>query len=300
MGEGSMELTERTLKLKIYDFLDLVGLPLRPMDEDHNDWYLKEFGSKARVMLADAVDERDPVQYEMIWQTEESMRRFFWPLSAPTLLSLPYLMDLEYVKGRVIDVGSGMGFAACFMAWLNPNADVLAVEGSENGTIRGMELARKAGVTNIKFQCAYLNELESDPEFDLVTSFLTAHEIGSLGNLHAIYGHAAHSDEFAGINLEKYQDEYAKFVSGLLKSDGKLFSVERLGSMSEQCAWVGGLRNAGLFVDLGKSRFVYPYVRSWGHRERLPVFVGSRQETELSSDGFLGWYNKHPFGEDVE
>ena len=52
-----MELTERTLKLKIYDFLDLVGLPLRPMDEDHNDWYLKEFGSKARVMLADAVDE---------------------------------------------------------------------------------------------------------------------------------------------------------------------------------------------------------------------------------------------------
>jgi SAM-dependent methyltransferase len=300
MGEGSMELTERTLKLKIYDFLDLVGLPLRPMEEDHNDWYLKEFGSKARVMLADAVDERDPVQYEMIWQTEESMRRFFWPLSGPTLLSLPYLIDLEYVKGRVIDVGSGMGFAACFMAWLNPNAEVLAVEGSENGTIRGMELARKAGITNIKFQCAYLNELESDPEFDLVTSFLTAHEIGSLGNLHAIYGHDAHSDEFAAINLEKYQDGYANFVSGLLKSDGKMFSLERLGHMAEQCAWVGGLRNAGLFVDLEKSRFVYPYNESWGHRERLPIFVGSRQETELSFDGFESWHNQHPFGGDVE
>jgi 16S rRNA G527 N7-methylase RsmG len=295
-----MELTERTLKLKIYDFLDLVGLPLRPMDEDHNDWYLKEFGSKARVMLADAVDERDPVQYEMIWQTEESMRRFFWPLSAPTLLSLPYLMDLEYVKGRVIDVGSGMGFAACFMAWLNPDADVLAVEGSENGTIRGMELARKAGITNIKFQCAYLNELESDPEFDLVTSFLTAHEIGSLGNLHAIYGHAAHSDEFAAINHEKYQDDYAKFVSGLLKSNGKVFSVERLGHMADQCAWVGGLRNAGLFVDLEKSRFVYPYNEGWGRRERLPIFVFSKLRSSYSFAGFRNWYESHPQGSRAE
>ena len=133
-----------------------------------------------------------------------------------------------------------------------------------------------------------------------MTSFLTAQEIGSLGNLHAIYGHAAHSDEFAVINLEKYQDEYARFVSGLLKSDGKVFSVERLGGMAEQCAWVGGLRNAGLFVELEKSRFVYPYIKSWGNRERLPIFVGSRQETELSFDGFERWYEKHPFGGDVD
>jgi hypothetical protein len=133
-----------------------------------------------------------------------------------------------------------------------------------------------------------------------VTSFLTVHEIGSLGNLHAIYGHDAHSDEFAAINLEKYQDDYAKFTSGLLKEDGNVFSVERLGDMADQCAWVGGLRNAGLFVDLEKSRFVYPYNKSWGRRERLPIFVGSRQETELSAEGFERWYEKHPSGADVE
>ncbi len=63
-----MELTERTLKLEMYDFLELVGLPLRPMEEDHNDWFLKEFGLEQRTMLAHAVDEQDPVQYEMIWQ----------------------------------------------------------------------------------------------------------------------------------------------------------------------------------------------------------------------------------------
>ena len=108
------------------------------------------------------------------------------------------------------------------------------------------------------------------------------------------------TDEFAAINLEKYQDDYAKFVSGLLRSDGKVFSVERLGHMADQCAWVGGLRNAGLFVDLEKSRFVYPYNESWGHRERLPIFVGSRQEAELSADGFERWYEKHPYGAYVE
>jgi 16S rRNA G527 N7-methylase RsmG len=295
-----MELTERTLKLEIYDFLELVGLPLRPMEEDENDWFLEEFGWEQREMLADAVDNQDPVQYELIWQTEESMRRFFWPLSASTLLSLPYLIEQDIVKGTVADLGAGMGFAACFMAWKYPNARVLAVEATENGITRAKELAMRAGVTNIKFLHGSVEEFDPDPDFDLVTSFLTVHEIGSLGSLHAIYGHDTHSDEFAAINLEKYQDDYAKFVNGLLKSDGKVFSVERLGHMADQCAWVGGLRNAGLFVDLEKSRFVYPYNESWGRRERLPIFVGSRQETELSVDGFERWYNHHPFGEDVD
>ena len=295
-----MELTEKTLTLEIYDFLDLVELPPRPMDEDENDWFLEEFGSDQREMLADAIDQQDPLQYEMIWQTEESMRRFFWPLSASTLFSLPFLIEQEIVNGSVVDLGAGMGFAACFMAWKYPDARVLAVEASENGITRAKELAGRAGVTNIKFQHGSIHEFDPDPDFDLVTSFLTVHEIGSLGNLHAIYGHDAHSDEFAAINLEKYQDDYAKFISGLLKNDGNVFSVERLGDMADQCAWVGGLRNAGLFVDLEKSRFVYPYNESWGHRERLPVFVGSRQETELSADGFERWYEKHPSGVDVE
>ena len=295
-----MELTEKTLTLEIYDFLDLVGLPPRPMDEDENDWFLEEFGWDQREMLADAIDQQDPLQYEMIWQTEESMRRFFWPLSASTLFSLPYLIEQDIVNGSVVDLGAGMGFAACFMAWKYPDARVLAVEASENGITRAKELAGRAGVTNIKFQHGSIHEFDPDPDFDLVTSFLTVHEIGSLDNLDAIYGRDAHSDEFAAINLEKYQDDYAKFVSGLLKKDGNVFSVERLGDMADQCAWVGGLRNAGLFVDLEKSRFVYPYNESWGHRERLPVFVGSRQETELSAEGFERWFNQHPFGKDVD
>ena len=62
----------------------------------------------------------------------------------------------------------------------------------------------------------------------------------------------------------------------------------------------GGLRNSGVFIDLEHSTFVYPYVDSWGHRERLPVFVDSRQETDISMDNFENWYNQYPFGPDVE
>ncbi len=68
MGQASMELTERTLKLEIYDFLELVGLPLRPMEEDENEWFLEEFGWEQRTMPAHAVNNQDPVQYELIWQ----------------------------------------------------------------------------------------------------------------------------------------------------------------------------------------------------------------------------------------
>ena len=246
------------------------------------------------------VNNQDPTQYELIWQTHESMRRFFWPLSASTLLSLPHLIERDIVRGNVVDIGSGMGFAACFMAWKWRDCHVTAVELSTNGNIRAREMAKRAGLHNITFVESALEQFHPNHEFDLVTSFLTAHEVGSLNKLHEIYGHESHSDEFARINLEKYQSVYAQFVGDLLNDEGSVFSLERLGCMAEQCAWIGGLRDSGVFVDLEHSTFVYPYVDSWGHRERLPVFVGSRQETDLSMDNFENWYNQHPFGKDVE
>ena len=113
-------------------------------------------------------------------------------------------------------------------------------------------------------------------------------------------GGGGFEDEFARINLEKYQSDYGQFVVDLLSDQGSVFSLERLGSMAEQCAWVGSLRNSGVFIDLEQSTFVYPYTASWGGRERLPVFVGSRQERDLSMMSFESWYNRHPFGRDIQ
>ena len=293
-------LTEKALTSEIAEFLSLAGLPLVDFEDDHNDWFLEEFGEDARWELGNAVDNRDPVQYELIWQTEESMKRFFWPLSAATLLSLPHLIDQDIVKGRVADLGSGMGLTSCFMAWNWPECHVTAVEITPNGNIRAKEIAERLGITNIEFIEHDLGDIEQVSKFDLVTTFLTAHELGSLNNLHELYGHASHSDEFAAINLQKYKSDYAQFVGDLLNDEGSVFSLERLGGMAEQCAWIGGLRNSGVFIDLEQSTFVYPYKASWGGRERLPVFVGSRQETDLSMDNFEEWYNQHPFGKDVE
>jgi len=295
-----MNLTERSLTFEIFDFMEFVNLPLKDYEEDDNDWFLEEFGEDARYELADAVDSQDSVQYELIWQTHESMRRFFWPLSASTLLSLPHLIEQDIVRGNVVDIGSGMGFAACFMAWKWRDCHVTAVELSTNGNIRAREMAKRAGLHNITFVESALEQFPPKHEFDLVTSFLTAHEVGSLNKLHEIYGHESHSDEFARINLEKYQSDYVQFVGDLLNDEGSIFSLERLGCMAEQCAWIGGLRNSGVFIDLEQSTFVYPYKASWGGRERLPVFVGSRQETDLSMDNFEEWYHRYPFGTAVE
>lgn len=57
MGQASMEPTGRTLKLEIYDFLDLVGLSLLLMEEVENEWFLKEFDWEQQEMLARAVNE---------------------------------------------------------------------------------------------------------------------------------------------------------------------------------------------------------------------------------------------------
>ena len=295
-----MNLTERSLTSEIFDFMELVDLPLKDYEDDPNDWFENEFGQEERYVLGDMVDYQDPTRYELIWQTHESMRRFFWPLSASTLLSLPHLIERDIVRDNVIDIGSGAGFAACFMAWKWRDCHVTAVELSTNGNIRAREMANRAGLHNITFVEKALQEFPTNHVFDLVTSFLTAHEVGSLDRLQEICGQQTHGDEFARINLEKYQSDYGQFVVDLLSDQGSVFSLERLGSMAEQCAWVGSLRNSGVFIDLEQSTFVYPYTASWGGRERLPVFVGSRQERDLSMMSFESWYNRHPFGRDVE
>ena len=293
-------LTEKALTPEIAEFLSLAGPPLVDFEGEPNDWFLEEFGEDARWELSEALSDCSPWQYELVWQTEESMKRYFWQISAATLLSLPHLIAQDIVKGRVADLGSGMGLASCFMAWNWPECHVTAIELTTNGNIRAKEIAKKLGISNIEFINEDLGDIEQVKRFDLVTTFLTAHEIGALNKLHEIYGHDSHSDKFAAINLEKYQSAYAQFVGDLLNDDGSVFSVERLGHKSEQCAWIGGLRNAGVYVDLKESTFVYPFEPSWGHRERLPVFVGSRQETDLSMESFDNWYNRHPFGKDVD
>ncbi len=57
-----MNLTERSLTFEIFDFMEIVDLPLKDYEEDNNDWFLEEFGEDARYELADAVDTQDPVQ----------------------------------------------------------------------------------------------------------------------------------------------------------------------------------------------------------------------------------------------
>ena len=293
-------LTEKALTSEIAEFLSLAGLPLVDFEGEPNDWFLEEFGEDARWELSEALSDCSPWQYELVWQTDESMKRYFWKISAATLLSLPHLIAQDIVKGRVADLGSGMGLTSCFMAWNWPECHVTAIELTTNGNIRAKEIAKKLGITNIGFINEDLGDIEQVKKFDLVTTFLTAHELGYLNNLHGIYGHDSHSDEFAAINLEKYQSAYAQFVGDLLNDDGSAFSVERLGHKSEQCAWIGGLQNAGIHIDLDQSTFVYPFNSNWGHRERLPVFVGSRRDTNLTFDHFMAWYNRHPFGRDVK
>jgi hypothetical protein len=193
-----------------------------------------------------------------------------------------------------------MGLTSCFMAWNWPGCHVTAIELTANGVLRGRQIAQRLGIKNIDFINGDMRDVELKGQYDLVTSFLTAHEIGDLEMLESIYGHQAHHDEIAAINLEKYRSGYASFISELLADDGEVFSVERLGDPSMQCAWIGALRNAGVNLDLDRSVFVYPHQWAWGRRERLPVFVASRETTNISFERFIGWYDRYPFGADVE
>ena len=48
-----MSLTERSLKFEIFDFMELVDLPLKDYEDAHNDWFENEFGEEERYALGE-------------------------------------------------------------------------------------------------------------------------------------------------------------------------------------------------------------------------------------------------------
>ena len=61
-----MNLTERSLTFEIFDFMELVDLPLKDYEDDHNDWFENEFGEEERYAIYEMVNNQDPTQYELI------------------------------------------------------------------------------------------------------------------------------------------------------------------------------------------------------------------------------------------
>jgi 2-polyprenyl-3-methyl-5-hydroxy-6-metoxy-1,4-benzoquinol methylase len=72
--------------------------------------------------------------------------------------------------GTILDAGSGSGVFSFELAKQHPRAKVLGIELEEQLVQRANEIARRAGLTNCRFEAGDVTQLDFDGEFDLVVS----------------------------------------------------------------------------------------------------------------------------------
>jgi SAM-dependent methyltransferase len=71
---------------------------------------------------------------------------------------------------RILDAGSGPGVFAFELAKRHPQAEVLGIDLERDLVERANEVARRAGLTNCRFEEGDVTRLDFDGEFDLVVS----------------------------------------------------------------------------------------------------------------------------------
>jgi SAM-dependent methyltransferase len=71
---------------------------------------------------------------------------------------------------RILDAGSGPGVFAFELAKRHPQAEVLGIDLERDLVERANEIARRAGLTNCRFEEGDVTRLDFDGEFDLVVS----------------------------------------------------------------------------------------------------------------------------------
>ncbi len=96
-------------------------------------------------------------------------------LVARWLPAVPGLVPRLETGSRVADVGCGTGTAVIIMGGAYPNSSVLGFDVSAASIATARE--RAAGLGNVRFAALDVEELPTDPPFDLITSFDVIHDL---------------------------------------------------------------------------------------------------------------------------
>lgn len=105
----------------------------------------------------------------------------------------PYPVDalgpLQLTPTRILDIGSGTGWAALEFARIWPDAEIVAVDGARALLDHAEQAAHAAGLALTTIHAQFPEDLSSLPEADLVWSAQVVHHVGDqLGALRELAG----------------------------------------------------------------------------------------------------------------
>lgn len=152
---------------------------------------------------------------------------------------MEYLLKYDrFFSGDICDIGCGNGVLTCFLALRHSDSDVTGLELSRNAVLTAKKLAERLHVGNVHFT---FSEVPCKKQCDTLFSCRTVHE-------NVAWRPLCERAKMSALSIEeqiKLHRKYAKELAVLVKPQGHLVSVERLGEDDTYAGLLGALERAG-------------------------------------------------------
>lgn len=277
------------VKETISSYVKRVGLRRYSSWEHFAKHLRRKYGADKADELLDAVGTRAEGEtvdiYPLIYDSLDLSLDFLSTRIDFNEQYLRWFIKHEIEPRRVLDLGCGNGFLTCFYARLFPDSAVLGLDNSARAIDCATELARKLGLSNVRFESADIADMsalasDSGGEYDLITAVTAFNEAVEFPTFDASRPLRPLLREYA----RNAKVEPLEHVAGLLRADtGVLVSLEQWHIARGYGWWVSALQNAGFAVDFRESGQIR-FKDLNGEPHAAPALLTHKPDVSLTAD----------------
>lgn len=276
--------------MSITEFLDSVAIAHFSSPEEF--WErLRGLPNKDSAVIARTIFEErqsglvNPLHSAFFFESIENIQ-FFHNVVSPYLNVLLQELDaIQLPPGDIMELGSGAGVVACFLAQKYPEKTVVGIDLLPEVVATAEKFAQLLGLSNVEFHQAEIAGLRLGKTFGCVLSVALREEMssgrqGSFGYFSAI-AELPHA-------LTGKSSALSQCVAQHLAADGLYVSLERCHDVASIASWVGEMQSEGISPSLEYSKML-TFTGVLTGAEKMPLLLTSRTEARIDAESLLQW-----------
>ena len=227
----------------------------------------------------------NPLHSAFFFESLENTQ-FFHNVVSPYLTVLLQELDtMQLPAGDILELGSGAGVVACFLAQKYPEKTVVGVDLLPAVVQTAQKLAQLLGLSNIEFHQAEIQSLHLEQTFGCILSVALREEMSS--GRQGSFGYFSAIAELPQA-LTTVSSPLSQCVAEHLAADGLYISLERCHDVASIASWVGELQSVGVSPDLERSTMlVFSGVLTGP--EKMPLLFSVHADARVDAESLLQW-----------
>jgi hypothetical protein len=227
----------------------------------------------------------NPLHSAFFFESLENTQ-FFHNVVSPYLIVLLQELDtMQLPAGDILELGSGAGVVACFLAQKYPEKTVVGVDLLPAVVQTAQKLAELLGLSNIEFRQAEIAGLHLEKTFGCIVSVALREEMSS--GRQGSFGYFSAIAELPQA-LTTTSSPLSQCVAEHLAIDGLYISLERCHDVASIASWVGELQSVGVSPDLERSTMlVFSGVLTGP--EKMPLLLSAHAVARVDAESLLQW-----------